>query len=1028
MPPKTTATSTRLDNIVACLTPVIPLLTKFSDGFGTPFIPAIANTTLSLITLVQNAKKNKEECMQLMENVDELLYAVINIHIKSGTGSSLPPATLSAFGELTQILHKVHAFMEAQQDGSRIKHFFRQNEMKTLLNECHTGLKQAFDMFKMEGAINIHGNIVEMQNEIERIHNELLEAISTSSKATISDRSSSIHHSANDLDNSSNSISMLPAQPKILHGRESELKHIAEILHQESARIAILGAGGMGKTCLAKAVLHHADIISKYQYRFFVAAESATTSIELAALIGLHIGLKSGKDVTKPVVEYFTNNGPTLLVLDNLETLWEPMESRGGVEEFLSCLTDITMRGAERPAKVHWTHPFLQPLEPLSDDAAHETFIDIAEDFHDSKDIRKLLSLTDNMPLAVDLIAHLVDQEGCEDVLVRWEREKTSLLSSGHDRRSNLDMSITFSLLSPRLSPGAKDLLSLLSILPDGLSDAELLQSRLSMKNILECKSMLLRTSLAYQDNRKRLKSLMPIREHMQQFYPAPLHLIHQVEKHFHLLLDVAGQLNQITSNLGNLHQVLLRGLKQDNPILADTINCTLFLNRFSRVSGLEASFIIEVFTSWQAQPIINPEQLITQAICHFGNFDDPLLESKFYHAVGQYYLFNQGNISKANQFFDKALVLAKSCGNKKQQATVLSGLAMILWNIGDHPAAQIHARRAQRLAQLSADLSNESCALSIEGMCTQDLGDYRYSMLLFHRARKLLELCGMSHGVMNHNIMTQEAETHLLKSQYVEARSIHTEIVQDTQDTNTQAFSLVNLAEIDIRIGAHTQDVHQNLDKAREIFTAAGGLYGLKYCDILLGQLNLRESETSIAKLRLHRCFTSVAQKYSQVALLCLESLADTSQWPASDFNWTSQWTVIYLVYAKGKQSKRELHKALQFLGDVFLTQRDLDTANSLFTVALETFTYMDIHRSRAECMLRLGDISEKRGHLVETVEFWNEAQPLFERALQRKEITLIDTRLAVAHKWMLDGHAKTLALPIPSSEYILENIEMHK
>ncbi|KAJ7111435.1 hypothetical protein C8R44DRAFT_534732, partial [Mycena epipterygia] len=318
-------------------------------------------------------------------------------------------------------------------------------------------------------------------------------------------------------------------------------------------RIAILGAGGMGKTSLAKAALHHPNIVSKYE-RFFVAADSATTSIELAALIGLHIGLKPGKDLTKPVVHYFSTKGPCLLVLDNLETLWEPMESRGGVEEFLSSLTDITMRGAERPAKVRWTHPFLQPLKPLSAIAARQTFVDIAEDFHN-----------------MDLIAHLVDQEGCEDVLARWGKEKTSLLSSGHDRRSNLDMSIKISLSSPRLSSGAKDLLSLLSILPDGLSDAELLQSKLSIKNPLECRSILLRTSLAYEDDRKRLKSLVPIREHMQQFYSAPPLLIHQVEEHFCLLLNVydnhggsqqvTGHVNEIISNLGNLHQVLLQGL-----------------------------------------------------------------------------------------------------------------------------------------------------------------------------------------------------------------------------------------------------------------------------------------------------------------------------------------------------------------------------------------------------------------------------------------------------------------------------------
>ncbi|KAJ7082782.1 hypothetical protein C8R44DRAFT_904766 [Mycena epipterygia] len=1003
MPP-TAVTEIGIDNIVACLTPVIPLLNEFNDAFGTPFISAIANTTLSLITLVQNVKRNKAECIQLMEHVHELLYTIIHLHVKSGTASSLPPATLSAFGELIKTLHKIHAFMEAQQEGNKIKHFFRQSEMKTLLNECHTGLQQAVDIFKLEGSGNLHRNIIEMQKETERIHKELLESISTSSDATISDKSSSIHQWNNDLHNSSNSIAMLPAKPKIFHGRESELKDVVTTLKQEPSRIAILGAGGMGKTSLAKAALHHSDIVSKYQQRFFVASDSATTSIELAALIGLHLGLKPGRDLTK-------------------------------------CLASGTYK---RPGKVRWTRPFLQPLKSLSDDAAYQTFVAIAEDFHDNEDITKLLSLTDNLPLAVDLIAHLVDHEGCENVLARWGTEKTSLLSSGHDRRSNLDISITISLSSPRLNSGAKDLLSLLSILPDGLSGAELLQISLPIKDVLECRSMLLRTSLAYEDDRKRLKSLVPIREHVQQFYPAPPLLIHQVEKHFHLLLDaykkhrglvqVGGKSNQITSNMGNLHQILLRGLHQDNPTLTDTINCVIILSSFNRVAGyghhvlldhipavissapddrLQASFIIELFNSRVLHLIINPEQLLTQAICHFGNLDDLSLEylvtAAFYHAVGEYSIYKQGNISKATQFLDKALILAKSCGNKKQQAIVLGGLALMLWNTGDYPAAKVHARRAQRLSQLSGDLYIESYALLIEALCVQDLGDYKNSVWLCHRGRRLLDLCGLSQCSMKYSFMNDEAEAHFLKSEYAEARCIQTEIVLKAETPYVCAWGLLNLAHVDILIGASVQDVHRSLDKAKEIFAATAS-HGLTFCEITLAELNLRERQAHTAKLLFQRCFASTAQKHTQGALACLEKLADTSQWPACDFEWASRWTVVYLVYAKRIQNKRALHKALQFLGDVFLTQGDLNTSDSLFNVALETFTYMDIHHSRAECILRLGDIARHRGEFAQAADRWKEARPLFERSSQAKDMAQIDTKLVLLEQEVSDRHQKPL------------------
>ena len=70
-----------------------------------------------------------------------------------------------------------------------------------------------------------------------------------------------------------------------------------------------------------------------------------------------------------------------------------------------------------------WTRPFLDPLKPLGQDAARQIFIDIADEIHETKDIDTLLLLADNMPLSIDLVAHLVDSEGISSVLSRWETQ-----------------------------------------------------------------------------------------------------------------------------------------------------------------------------------------------------------------------------------------------------------------------------------------------------------------------------------------------------------------------------------------------------------------------------------------------------------------------------------------------------------------------------------------------------------------------------------------------------------------------------
>ncbi|KAJ7312639.1 P-loop containing nucleoside triphosphate hydrolase protein [Mycena albidolilacea] len=453
---------------------------------------------------------------------------------------------------------------------------------------------------------------------------------------------------------------MLPSEPKIFHGRESELSDILQMLRMKAPRIAILGAGGMGKTSLARAVLHHAEVSAQYtQHRYFVACDSATSKVELAALIGAHLGLEPGKDLNQAIIKFLVTASPSLLILDNLETVWEPTDLRGDIEEFLPLLTDlkdlaliITMRGAERPTKVQWSHPFLLPLQPLKHHAAQKTFLDIAEDHHNPDDIYRVLSLTDNMPLAINLIAHLVDVEGCSSVLSRWEAERTSVISKGHDKKSNSDVSISLSLSSPRIKPvpQAQELLSLLSMLPNGLSDVELLQSELPIEDIWNCKTTLIRTALAYLDDKKQLKALVPIREYLRKTHPPRNELVKPLFKHFHELLElykdfsgtemISATVGQISSNLANIQSLLWNGLQQDHPDLTDNIFNALYLNIFSRITGqehkilpdpcdhrLEVYFIAELFGSYMNVPIFDPETLVVQALEHFEHFEEPDLK-----------------------------------------------------------------------------------------------------------------------------------------------------------------------------------------------------------------------------------------------------------------------------------------------------------------------------------------------------------------------------------------------------------------
>ncbi|KAJ7354244.1 hypothetical protein DFH08DRAFT_804162 [Mycena albidolilacea] len=1070
MPHRPMVTEVRINNIITSFRLATTVVANLNaNAFGTSYLQAISHTTLALVTALENVKSNKLECIQLLEDAHGVIYAIINLHLKSDPPGNFPVSMLGHIAKFTETTQKIHTYLEAQQDGNIIKKFFRQSELKNLLVDCGAGLRDAKEVFKasffMESGTSALADVAEMQKMADDMNQELLEMISNLSDASSSDETSFIYRSMNSsqmryqtvLGNehalmtglfSSKSFSMLPSKPKIFHGRKLELDAIVKMLNKESARIAILGAGGMGKTSLARAALHHTEVAEKYKQCVFVPCDSVATDVGIAALIGEHIGLKSGKDMTQPVLRYFTTHSTCLLILDNLETAWEPLGSRAGAEELLSLLSEIshlalmiTMRGAERPSKIRWSQPFLQPLQPLSDDAARQTIFDIAEDFHEPKDLEQILNLTQNMPLAVDLFAHLVDHEGCSSVLARWEQEKTSLLSVGHDRGSNLDASIEISISSPRItsSPGAMDLLRLLSILPDGLSDNDLLQSSLPIPDILACKAVLLGTSLAYKDEKKRLKSLVLIREHVQKFHAPPLSLIQPLQKYFNVHLDLyrkyfgspqmVNAVTQINSNFGNLNQILVRGLHITNPDAADTIECTLSLAIFTRVSGrgrlslvdyipaalpkptdhrLEALLIVEILSSDEMKKIKNPDTLVSQAMAHLAHFNDPVVETRFYRALAHHH-YAQNEYSEAIALLEKALALATSSGVTIQQMEIMRTLAGMKLRLGEITIAKTLAADTQKLAKVSGNLYRAAEALEVEASCFNSLGDFRQSVLLLHRASELIALCGMSGCDLDRRILGAEAEIYLLKSEYAEARQIQNQIAQDSASEYIMAFALVNIAQIDVASGGNEHDVNQKLQYAKQQFSNGNRVMELTYCEITLASLKLREGDALAARSTLTKHLQHFEMETIETVFGCLEYMSDFGCWDACYLEETLTWSVIHLAYAKKCSARLQTCKALQFLGKVFLANTDTLTAESLFIVALNGFTYMDIHRSRAGCMLHLGDIAMNQGQPSRASEFWNEARPLFERSLQAKNVSEIDQRLSELEKH--EGNLQHLA-----------------
>ncbi|KAJ6545023.1 hypothetical protein DFH09DRAFT_1172482 [Mycena vulgaris] len=1026
----------RTDAILQNATLACGALRSVADSSQVPFLQSISAISFAILSGVQSVKMNREECIRLVERIEALIWAVVDVCVNSQTGNTLPPSILNNIGNFARTLQKILSFIEEQLKMGKLKRFFRQAENTQQLDECKAELKHALAIFSIQYGVTSAAALADLQIAENARRESLLELVAARATSTIGDNKfSSIKGDSTYWDSSSSLSSLLPPTPKIFHGRESELKDMVATFLRETARVAVLGAAGIGKTSLATALIHQQEIAEKYPRRYFVHCDAATTLIDLLTVIASHLELEPSRNIAKLIVRHLSAGLPALLVLDNLETPWEPINSRRDVEEFLALLTDVphlallvTMRGIERPAKVRWTRPFLPVLTPLTYDAARQTFLDIADDGHDDADVRELLRLTNHLPLAVNLIANVVSFEDTKSVLLRWKNENTTLLSEGHDKRSNLDMSIMLSLSSPRMLSvqGAQDLLSVMSLLPDGLSNSELVQSVLPIQDLQKARAALIRTSLAYLDRDDRLKVLVPIREYVRNMHPPSTSLVRPVRTYLYDVLMLWKSYRQISApecvprisaNIGNFNSVLDWGLRVNDDDLPGTIRSILTLDSFSRAIGrgvtslmshlsdltercgdhqLKGEYISTLLESYEYQEIPDPHGLGVKAMEEFKLANDPIGEVQLYNVLGSYYLIQADEIGTALTYFNRALTLSIKIGDANGQTKALLHLAEVEFTRGDYRLGQKYAQQAQQSTKPNGHLMAEAHSIKIEVYCLTALGDFKRSVEVCARARELLTLCGMRGGSLDISLMNAEGDIHFAKSEFQQSRSFHLKILEKTskdQSPLEYAYAQLNLAFVDSAIGAEEEKVYESLDAARAMFTSLHSLGGITFCDLIVADLQLRKGLTAEPRQIYERCFSSYRSR-SDMAIMCLDKLSDP-RYGLNDVPSTFTYAVVLFGFGRKSQNLVAIHTALRCLGDVFSVQGDEETAASLFAVALDGFTAMDVHRSRADCMVRLGEFARRQGDNAQAVSLWTEARPLYGKASQVTEVASIDERL---------------------------------
>jgi tetratricopeptide (TPR) repeat protein len=282
---------------------------------------------------------------------------------------------------------------------------------------------------------------------------------------------------------------------------------------------------------------------------------------------------------------------------------------------------------------------------------------------------------------------------------------------------------------------------------------------------------------------------------------------------------------------------------------------------------------------------------------------------------------------------------------------------------------------------------------------CCTCLGDFQQAAVLCTQSRQLLKVCGLEGGATDLVAQNYEAEIHLLKTEYLEARPANAYVASSRPHghlpTFQTAFAYVNLALIDIATGAEPDLIHRNADIARDQFsTSLAYPIGVPLCTVVYAEMHLREGNPSLARPLFEQSFLAMRDKLDEGAVMCLEQLADVGN-AMNDVDATLRWAGVFLASALKARNRLATMKAIRCLGDIFAAKDDVETALQLLEVALDGFTRMDVHRCRAECMVRISRILEKRGEADRAIHLLKEAKLLFERSSQVKEVDRVDSKL---------------------------------